>query len=366
MPAPIRRIVLVCKMTYGDFVLVLPFLSELKRRHPQARVTMICGNRGHQLCQLYPWIDEVVNLDVIRSQLGFPAVLGRLVSLFRADVIYALHPFYFAAAVAFLLAGRRRVGFAQASVRLFETGRGFHSKLSTRPFQEWLIRHVLLHRAVTMETEEVHAADRFLQLLDPAPEPPPTLRGLLSGVYPRKPRTPLLVVLAPFSGWTPRNWPLERWVELAVRLRATLPEGALIVSVDPASAASARRAFAALPAVEIFQPGHDFDLLFRTFASAALIVSNDSFPLHVGSALDVPTIGLFGPNLPKWFGGRAVPHEDLFAAIECNPCVQGQGSEPCQRGLAVCAALEALSVEAVASRCLALLGPGQPAASPPA
>lgn len=347
-------------MTYGDFVLVLPFLAELRRRNPDAWITILSGRRGSSLCRLYPMVDEVVNLGELRPGRGAAATLGSLFSLVGSHIIYALHPLFSAGVIAFLLAGRRRIGFSQASTQLFAGPSGFEERASVNGLEEWLLRNILLHESVQMETRDSHASERFLQLLGPEVGQIPSLCGQLAKLYPRGSTQNARVILAPFSGWTPRNWPLERWVELAGRLRSAMRSLEILVSVDPASAPLARSAFVAIPGLEIFVPGDDFDLLFRNFARAALIVSNDSFPLHAASALNVPSVGLFGPNLPKWFGGRAEVHDDLFHPIECNPCVQHQGAEPCLRGFATCAALDAWSTEAVAQRCLAILKTGAP------
>lgn len=354
----VGRIAVISRMTYGDFVLMLPFLSELRRRHPTARITILCGRRGSSLCRLLPSVNDVVNLGELRPGHGSLGALGRLLTLLRSDLIYALYPIFSAAVIAFLLGGRWRIGFSQASARLFAGHGGFKECASVNGLQQWLLSDVLLHESVPMQARDSHASSRFLQLLGTEMEAAPSLRGQLSAIYPRVHPARPRVILAPFSGWTPRNWPLDRWVGLARRLREAAPTLEILVSVDPPSETLARIAFAGFAGAEIFVPGEDFDRLFRTFATAALIVSNDSFPLHAASALNVPSVGLFGPNLPKWFGGMAEAHDDLFHSIECNPCVQGQGQEPCLRGLATCAALEAWSAEAVAARCLAVLESG--------
>jgi heptosyltransferase-2 len=53
-----------------------------------------------------------------------------------------------------------------------------------------------------------------------------------------------------------------------------------------------------------------------------LIIANDSGPMHIAAALDIPTIGLFGPTNPKMHGPYSdnsgyVIKEDLCCII-CN------------------------------------------------
>jgi ADP-heptose:LPS heptosyltransferase len=342
-------------MTYGDFVLMLPFLSELRRRNPDAQVTMICGPRGSGLCRLFPNVDDVVNLADLRPGHGSVRTMVKLLGLVRSDAVYVLHPLFSAAIAAFVLLGRRRVGFSQAAVRLF-AGSGFVEKTSVGRFQNFLLRRILLTESMPMRVGNSHASTRFVQLLGEGAENV-SLRGQLSVCYPRVRPVRPRVILAPFSGWSPKDWPLDRWVELARWIRRDAPGADVLVSVDRQSAPLAQSAFAEVRGSEIFVPGDDLDRLFRTFAAASLVVSNDSFPLHVATVLDVPSVGLFGPNLPAWFGGMSESHEAFVEQIDCNPCAQRRGQEVCVRGLRTCAGLEALSVDAVAARCIQLLAP---------
>jgi ADP-heptose:LPS heptosyltransferase len=353
----LKRIVVLARMTYGDFVLMLPFLSELRHRNPDAKVTMICGPRGSGLCRLFPGVDDVINLADLRPGYGCVRTVRRVLGLVRSDVIYALHPLFSAAVAAFVLFGRRRIGFSQAAARLFD-GSDFVEMTSVGRFQSFLLRRILLTESMPMHVGDRHASMRFVQLLGEETEKV-SLRGQLAARYPRVRPVRPCVILAPFSGWSPKDWPLDRWVELARRIRRDVPAAKVVVSVDQQTAAAAHSAFAEVRGSETFVPGDDLDRLFRTFATASLVVSNDSFPLHVATVLDVPSVGLFGPNLPAWFGGMSESHEALFQKIDCNPCAQRRAQKLCARGLRTCAGLEWLSVEAVAARCSRLLAPSR-------
>jgi ADP-heptose:LPS heptosyltransferase len=350
-----QRIVVICLMTYGDFVLLIPFLLELRRQHPAAQLTVMCGRRGYRLCRLYRFVDEVVNLQGLKLGRAFAGTMSQLRSLWGADVIYSLHPFFWGAVLAFLLGGQSRIGFAQVYPRLFRPESGFQPRPGARRWQQSLIEHLLLTDARVMQTDQGHAWTRFPQLLGRAASSIHPLRGCLVAQYPRTAKATPLIILAPFSGWTPKTWPLADWRRLASELCTSLPQAEVMVSIDPSSAAAAQAAFAPEPRVRLFAPGDDFDLLFRTFASASLVVAGDSFPLHVSSALNVPTVALLGPNPPEWFGGQSARRVDVYHRIECSPCVQGRGQERCLRGFETCAALQAISVAEVAEQCRALL-----------
>ena len=57
-----------------------------------------------------------------------------------------------------------------------------------------------------------------------------------------------------------------------------------------------------------------------------LLIGNDSGPLHLGAAMGVPTIGLFGPTHPRQFYPYKAPaHRYLYKELTCSPCFQFGG-----------------------------------------
>ncbi len=47
----------------GDFVMMTPFLRELRRSYPHSRITLVVGKNSFQLAQACPYVNEVLFLD---------------------------------------------------------------------------------------------------------------------------------------------------------------------------------------------------------------------------------------------------------------------------------------------------------------
>jgi ADP-heptose:LPS heptosyltransferase len=344
-------------MTYGDLVLMVPFLQRLKVEHPSANITVITGSRGRSLLRLYPWVDDVVDLSGFKQWRRLWPTLGQLLLRFRSDFVYALHPIFKAALLAFVLAGKQRIGFHQAAPGLYGANGKFEPRPSVTGWQQQLIAALLLTESREMNLDDDHASTRFLQLLRHGSHKEKGLRGSLRERFtsPDDARRALTIILAPFSGWTARNWPLERWAELSFYLSIDYPEAQILVSTERRLRERTSKIFSGQPAVTIFCPGDNFELLFTSFSKASLVIANDSFPLHVASALDIPAIGLFGPNRKEWFGALSDRSVNVSEPICCSPCVQSTGDEKCLQGFHTCAALSAISVEAVRAHCRTIL-----------
>jgi heptosyltransferase-1 len=114
------------------------------------------------------------------------------------------------------------------------------------------------------------------------------LDGLLGGGEARK-----IVVMAPTAGWRSKEWPAERFGEVAARLEgwttlvnAGPGSGAVVEAVIRASGG---RALAAVCSI-----GQLGALLRR----AGLFVGGDTGPMHLADTLGVPVVALFGPTDP--------------------------------------------------------------------
>ena len=61
--------------------------------------------------------------------------------------------------------------------------------------------------------------------------------------------------------------------------------------------------------------------LFALVKRFNLFISNDTGPMHIAAAQGVPTIGLFGPNLPARFAPFGKGNIALYEKTWCSPCI---------------------------------------------
>ncbi|MCK5242801.1 O-antigen ligase family protein [bacterium] len=66
--------------------------------------------------------------------------------------------------------------------------------------------------------------------------------------------------------------------------------------------------------------------LAALWSHCALVLSNDAFPMHLGPAVNTPTLGLFGPGEPEvWFPySKKKGHRVLHDPQSCWPCHQDE------------------------------------------
>jgi heptosyltransferase-1 len=103
------------------------------------------------------------------------------------------------------------------------------------------------------------------------------------------------VLLAPTAGWGAKQWPVERYRELAARLH----KAGYTVLVNAGSKAdlALTHSLAAASPAQLVECG--LPQLVALTRHAKLVVGGDTGPVHLAAALGRPVVGLYGPTDPR-------------------------------------------------------------------
>lgn len=322
---PYRRTALVIQTAFlGDVVLTTPLLSVLAQRY--GPVDVLTTPAAASLLETHPAVRAVIRYDKHAADRGWRGI-RRLASQLRARryaAVYLPHRSLRSAALALLSGAGERVGFADSAAAITYTRR------VPRPRQG-------------------HEVERLLALAGPAAGPAEVGLGLTTedraaadGWLAARGVSPGFVALAPGSIWGTKRWPYFP------QLATVLDRPCVIVgSSDDVTLAYA--IVAAAPQRAVSAAGM---LGLRASAAliqrAAVLVTNDSAPLHLATAVGTPVVALFGPTVPEFgFGPRRQGDVALgHAGLACRPCSR-HGPERCPLGHHRC--MRELSVETVAA-----------------
>lgn len=157
-----------------------------------------------------------------------------------------------------------------------------------------------------------------------------------------------IVILAPGSGSSDKNWSPKRFARLAIGLselglRPVLMEG----PADRDALAMVRERLQS----EIPVLAGDSPLKLKgILANAALFVGNDSGPTHLAAALGVPCVAVFGPTDPGVYEPRGERVAIVRRGVDCSPCTEDERHSCDDR---IC--LDAVRIEDVMQACRELL-----------
>jgi len=280
----------------GDVVLTTPLLSALAERY--GPVDVVTTPAAAVLLEGHPAVARVIRYDKKGADAGLGGLRRLGAELRRVGYARAVlpHRSWRSAALAILAGVRERTGFADSPAAITYTTR--------------------VPRAT-----RGHEVERLLALAGPGPVPPVTLalappdRATADRWLAARGIGPGFVALAPGSIWGTKRWPY--YPELAEAL-----EGPVVVvgSADDGSLADA--VVAAAPGRAHSAAG---GLGLRESAAlierAAVLVTNDSAPLHLATAVGTPVVALFGPTVPaQGFGTRGPTDVVLGRTLSCRPC----------------------------------------------
>ncbi|HET6204013.1 MAG TPA: glycosyltransferase family 9 protein [Planctomycetota bacterium] len=315
--APVRSILAVKFWGIGSLVLLGPALRALRERHPRARIDLLTLEGNAPLARLLPALDGVVTVRLDGGPLRIACRLLALIAELRADRYDLLLDFEFftrfSAILAFLSGARRTVGYWAPSVYRGD----LHDERV--PFNRYW--HVTRNfRALAGGGDEpVTAADLLRPRIgEAARSRAARLERSLGGGEERP-----LVLLNPNAGdlALERRWPADHFAALAERL-----------SLDAAVAwigAPSERPYVESVRARLARPESTVDLagelsieeLLALLERARLLVTNDSGPLHLASAVATPTIALFGPETPVMYGPLHPRAVTFYRPPPCSPCI---------------------------------------------
>jgi lipopolysaccharide heptosyltransferase II len=333
----------------GDTVLTTPLLAHLAECGP---VDVVTTPASSSLLAHHPAVRRCVVYDkrgAARGARGFV----RLASTLRAEryrSVYLAQGSVRSGALALAAGIGDRVGFQTSAGRAFYT---------TRIAAPENIHHAarLLSLGTRDPLREI-SNDRLRPTLYPGDAERDAVNRLLESGLATGER---LIAVAPGSVWGTKRWP--GYAALAVELSH---EARVVVIGAESDRTLAAEILAAAPGRAIDATG-----CLSLLASAELIrradllVTNDSLPLHLASAMNTPTVAVFGPTVPE-FGFRPLASSAAVAGragLACRPCDR-HGPRECPLGHWRC--MREITPSAVASLARELLrGAGAPPSRTP-
>ncbi len=329
----------------GDVILTTPLIAELAKRGP---VDVLVTPTGAAALANNPHIRTVIRYDK-RATYGSALGTWQTIKEIRArrpyDAAYLAQGSFRSGLLAVMTGAKERIGFASSTGRVLYT-----KQIPYRPERHHAER---LWSLSMSNCADPPSRDQIRPRLYPADEDRRRIDALLrhnSGSADES-----FVALAPGSAWGTKRWPY--YPELAKRLTEDSKIAVIGSNADSAAAAQIMGAVPEGAAID----GVGLPLLASAelIGRARAIVTNDSAPQHLASAMGTPTLTIYGPTVPEFGFGplaerRAVAGHE---ALSCRPCHR-HGPQRCPLGHWRC--MRELTPEYVSSLLTEVLNPPVP------
>ncbi len=301
----------------GDVLLAAHVPSFLRAADPGRRVLFVTKERYAVALRGHPDIDRFYTLHDGTSDPAEPA------------------PFGFSGSLGDLVAALRRESIAEVidlhqNLRSSRIVGAFDQAKRILPPKHGLRRRLMVHARWIRVKPVPPLLRTYRSLVGLPPDAPlkPWLREALTEGERNRALARLgtdaergFVFLGVGARWETKRWPARHFVALGVSIASQLGLG-VRYAMDPSERALEEEFRSLVPAE---RHGEIVSLGFRDAAAlaatAAAIVSNDSALLHLGPALGVPALGIFGSTIPAFGFASQGPRDSVVEIpLGCRPC----------------------------------------------
>jgi len=143
------------------------------------------------------------------------------------------------------------------------------------------------------------------------------------------------ITIHPGSGSSRKNWPLSNFIEISVYLKS---KGFEIVWICGPAEENIT-----VPANEFIMNSSDILLTAAFLKTSSLHIDNDSGIAHLASAVDCPSIVLFGSSNPEvWkpFSAEIIISKSKCPYLPCHPGPVRECKQECMKGIPVSVVIE--------------------------
>ncbi len=288
----------------------LPALRALRGRYPSAHIAILAKPWVRDLYGREPFCDEVIPYSP--ASLPEKWAAGRALRARGFDMAILLQNAFEAALVAYAARIPERIGYAR-------DGRG-----------------MLLTRAVAVPKEKVHERFYYLELLhragilDRLPESDAirldgagAARAAGLERFAKLGMGEVIVGVSPGAAYgSAKRWLPERFAESASTVARELGGRVAIFG------SAAERDVCEIVARAVTVPAHNFAgetslaEYIELAAACRVYLTNDSGPMHIASALGLPTVAVFGATNHVTTGPTGPLARVIRENVECSPCLK--------------------------------------------
>lgn len=325
----------------GDCVLTLPLAVAAKRLWPRSRLTWIVDCAAEQLLTDHPAIDEVIRIE--RKWLQKPGNWSKLradLTSREFDLVLDPQGLTKSSMLGWISGAKTRVGFD------YSHGREIAPLLANRR----------IHRTAR------HMIDTYLQLLGPWQKMEPGSGEFQMPHYAEASETATRILkdhaldpvsasgwiaINPGAGWTTRQWPVDRFGKLAREMLDRFQLRSFVFWAGDNELLMANVIAEESHGAATVAPKTNLRELAELLRRSTMLVSCDTGPLHIASAVGTPAVSLHGPTWADEVG----PYGNLAMAIQSpSPHISRKAV---RRGPNT--AMQAIELEEVTHACSRLL-----------
>ena len=301
----IKTILLLRHDRVGDMVFSTPLFRALKKNFPDARLMVLASQRNYGIIENNPNVDEILIYNGIGwfikevRKRGFDLVIDSFLD-------YELKTAF----LAYLTRAKYRMGFEISGRQIFFNIKGPKGKDKRTVLEQTLDLARSLELTIQDPLPSLYLSEeeraRAWETLKK--------RGVDEGE--------LLIGIHPGGYYESQRWPAEKFASVGDRLISKYKARVIIFGGegDKDSLNIMKEKMTKSPII-IEHTG--LRVFISLLSYCHLLLCNNSGPLHIATALKIPTVSTMGPTIPYLWWPAGENNIVLRKEIECSPCNKG-------------------------------------------
>ena len=321
MTSTYKNILVINTMHIGDLMLVTPALRTLRANYPQAHIALLTDRILADLVRCNENIDECILIDKHGRDKGILALIRfiRQIRKRHFDLVINYHRNERASAIASFSGGKKIIGYAQPFFHRFFDHWMPNLAMADTP-KDKVMHQTLCHLKVLQEAAGcTKLDDRGLEMWLP-PEEEKKASDLWRKEFAEDDR---VIAFNIGASWMTKRWIDAYFAECADHF---IQEGYHIAFLGgPTDVAIVKACIEKMkekdsPKVHVFTGKVSLTVLAGLLRRCCLFLTTDSGPMHVGVAMNVPIVTMFGASpVPTFY-----PYDGKDIVIKtpesCHPC----------------------------------------------
>ncbi|MDD5618533.1 MAG: lipopolysaccharide heptosyltransferase II, partial [Candidatus Omnitrophica bacterium] len=300
-----KKILVVKLGGLGDLILATPSLKILRKTFPHAKVSLLIDERFKAIMENCPYVDQLILFD--RKNKKSWELISELQKN-NFDISIDFKNSDFTHIVSYLAKIPLRYGFSRGiSGFLLNCAEKLFKDLPEEPVKQ---QFRLLNKL------GVVSFDDALELWPAKQDDEFIKRALNDRGISENDKVVGLAIGASLK-WPTKNWPIENFSQLS---KALIQKGFKVVLLGEGYLKEKLEFFPEDKNIVSFIGDTNLSQLISLIKRLNVLVTPDSAPMHIASAVKTKIIALFGPTDPKKHIPPAKEIEVLVKHIDCQPC----------------------------------------------
>jgi heptosyltransferase-2 len=315
-----NRILIIAPNWIGDAVMSQPLLAHLKANHPLAQIDVLASKWVAPIYRSCIEVSHVIeaNFEHKKIQWKLRKELAKKIHAHQYEVCYVLPNSLKSALIPWLAHIPYRVGYrGEMRFGLINFSLGNPNKVNRPPMAEHYLALITL-----LENEGRSSALDFVNpALHVSLDAKESVISKLSG---QGIGQQAIYVLCPGAEYGPsKRWPTEHFAKLAQALISINPNNHLILlgsKGDRALGQDITIQAGEQKNIHNWCGDTSLDEAIAVISMSKAMVSNDSGLMHIGAALHIPQVAIFGSSDPHHTPPLSSKAKVLWLNLPCSPC----------------------------------------------